>query len=68
MAVPAQALDHACKAIYARWLRFVPEPEALEQAQAFRQRCEALAAQDNLTEQELDQTLAIVADSMGMAV
>jgi hypothetical protein len=42
----------------------VPEAEAQAEADAFRRRCEALAAKGALTDDELDATLAIVAEAM----
>jgi hypothetical protein len=63
-AIPAKSLDAACAEIYQRWCRFIPESEASAEAQAFRERCLALAAEGHLTERELDATLEIVGDVM----
>ncbi len=59
-----KALDGACAVVFRSWLRFVPEAEARAQADAFRRRCAAIAADGHLTEAELDATLEIVSDSM----
>jgi hypothetical protein len=61
--LPAKSLDAACAEIYRRWCRFLPESEALAEAQAFRERCLALAAEGYLTAPELDATFEI-ADAM----
>jgi hypothetical protein len=65
---PAQispgALDRACAEIFRNWRRFKPESEARAEADAFRRRCEAMAALNHLTEAELDATLEIVAEEI----
>jgi hypothetical protein len=62
-----QALDHACALIYRRWSRYLSEAEAREQSNAFRRRCERVAAAGHPADAELDATLAIVSDCMGDA-
>jgi hypothetical protein len=60
-------LQCACDEIFRRWSRFVSEPEARAQAEAFRRHFETLGAQGHLTTDELDATLKIVADAMAAA-
>jgi hypothetical protein len=62
--LPTTALDRACAEIFARWIRVVPPDEARAQADAFRARFATIAAEQRLTEAELDATLAVVADAM----
>lgn len=57
------AVNKTCAEIFKRWCRFLPEHEAREQADQFRERCESLAAEGYLTDGELGATLAIVAAS-----
>lgn len=62
--IPAEALDRACAEIFARRRRYLPDAEAQAEADDFRRRCLWLAGEGKLTQDELDETLAIVADAM----
>ena len=61
---PATAIDEACGDIYRRWLRFVPEDQALAEAERFRRRFNTLAAEGRLTEAELDATMELVGEAI----
>lgn len=60
------AVNAACAEIYRHWRRFVPEDQARAEVKRFRGRFKALAVDGYLTEAELDGTLEIIADCMGV--
>lgn len=60
------AVNEACLAIYKSWSKFLTEEEAREQAEQFRSRFKTIAAEGHLSEAELDATLSIIADTMGL--